>query len=58
LLSFIAPFIPANLAANETLLGLVPDLTGGFRLAPSVLLKYALPLAFNPPFAFDILLLP
>jgi len=35
------PFIPPNLAAKLTLLGLVPDLTGAFKLEPSVLLKKA-----------------
>ena len=37
---FIGPFMPAKRAANETRLGLVPFLTGGFKLAPSFLLKY------------------
>ncbi len=34
------PFIPPNLAAKETRLGLVPDFTGALRLDPSFLLKY------------------
>ena len=42
-------FIPANRAAKETLLGFLPLATGGFKLAPSVLLKCALPAAVNPP---------
>jgi hypothetical protein len=37
--SFIGPFMPANLAAKLTRLGFLPDLTGAFRLDPSVLLK-------------------
>ena len=49
--SFIGPFIPANLAANDTLLGLVPDLTGAFKLDPCFF-ALALPLAFKPPFGF------
>jgi hypothetical protein len=28
----IGPFIPANLAAKDTLLGLSPDLTGAFNV--------------------------
>jgi hypothetical protein len=47
--SFIGPFIPANLAAKETLRGFVPLDTGAFKLAPSFLLKYFLPAAVNPP---------
>jgi hypothetical protein len=37
--------MPPNLAAKLTLLGLVPELTGGFKLDPSLLLKKVLPLA-------------
>ena len=49
---FIPPFIPANLAAKDTRLGFVPDLTGAFKFAPSVRLKKALPFAVKPPFGF------
>jgi hypothetical protein len=35
---FISPFMPANLAANDTRLGLTPDLTGAFKLPPVSLL--------------------
>jgi hypothetical protein len=37
--SFIAPFIPANLQAKETLLGLVPVFNGDFKLPPSFFSK-------------------
>lgn len=37
--SFIGPRIPANLAANDTRLGFLPDLTGALRFDPSLRLK-------------------
>ena len=50
--SFIGPFIPANLQANETRLGLVPDFNGAFKLPPSLLSKCFLPFSFYPPLGF------
>jgi hypothetical protein len=46
------PFIPPNLAAKETRLGLVPVFTGDFKLEPSVRLKNFLPASFKPPEGF------
>jgi hypothetical protein len=46
------PFIPPNLAAKDTRLGLTPDLTGAFKLDPSFLLKYLRPASFKPPLGF------
>src|SRR5210317_1273839 len=52
LLSRSGPGFPAIRARKDALRGLSPDLTGDFRLAPSVRLKYARPAAFNPPLGF------
>ena len=38
--SFIGPFIPANLQAKETRLGLVPDFNGAFKLPNDYQLKF------------------
>ena len=46
------PFMPPNLAAKETRLGFTPDLTGAFKLDPSVRLKYFLPASFKPLLGF------
>ena len=50
--SFIGPFIPANLAANETRRGEVPDDNGRRRLEPSLRLKCLRPASFRPPSGF------